>query len=99
MEIDIFDAKRALEGNVFLARIEKKIPLANDRFGFMVNIGEGMQAFLNSYDPVLKDANMSEGQSVVVQVFRKNTRKKVHALFATFSLPEHIWFFARLNMI
>ena len=76
MEIDIFDAKRALEGNVFLARIEKKIPLANDRFGFMVNIGEGMQAFLNSYEPVLKDANMSEGQSVVVQVLQEKHAEK-----------------------
>ena len=48
MEIDIFDAKRALEGSVFLAHIDKKIKLANDKFGFLVNIGEGYEAFLNS---------------------------------------------------
>ena len=43
MEIDIFDAKRALEGNVFLARIEKKIRLANDKYGnnALVIIEEG----------------------------------------------------------
>lgn len=76
MEIDIFDAKRALEGSVFLARINKKIPLANEKFGFMVNIGEGTEAFLNSYEPVLKEANMSEGQSVVVQVAQEKHAEK-----------------------
>lgn len=76
MEIDIFDAKRALEGSVFLARIDKKIKLANERFGFLVNIGEGCEAFLNSYEPVLKEANMSEGQSVVVQVAQEKHAEK-----------------------
>ncbi len=76
MEIDIFNEKRALEGNVFLARIEKKIHLANDKYGFMVNIGEGIQAFLNSFEPVLKEANMSEGQSVVVQVVQEKHAEK-----------------------
>ena len=76
MEIDIFDAKRALEGSVFLARIDKKIKLANDRFGFLVNIGEGCEAFLNSYEPALKEANMSEGQSVVVQVAQEKHAEK-----------------------
>ena len=76
MEIDIFDAKRALEGSVFLAHIDKKIKLANDKFGFLVNIGEGYEAFLNSYEPVLKEANMSEGQSVVVQVAQEKHAEK-----------------------
>lgn len=76
MEIDIYDAKRALEGSVFLARIDKKIKLANEKFGFMVNIGEGTEAFLNSYEPVLKEANMSEGQSVVVQVAQEKRAEK-----------------------
>ncbi len=76
MEIDIFDAKRALEGNVFLARIDKKIKLANDKTAFMVNIGDGTEAFLNSYEPTLKEANMSEGQSVVVQVAQEKHAEK-----------------------
>ena len=67
MEIDIYNENRAIEGNVYLGRISKKISLANDRTGFMVNIGDGREAFLNSYEPTLKEANMSEGQSVVVQ--------------------------------
>ena len=59
MEIDIYNENRALEGNVYLGRISKKISLANDRTGFMVNIGDGHEAFLNSYEPALKEANMN----------------------------------------
>ena len=76
MEIDICDANRALEGNVFLARIDKKVKLANDKVAFMVNIGEKNDAFLNAYEPVLKEANMSEGQSVVVQVAQEKHAEK-----------------------
>ena len=76
MEIDIFDEKRAIEGNVYLGKIVKKISLANDKYGFMVNIGDGYEAFLNSYEPTLKEANMSEGQSVVVQVAQEKRAEK-----------------------
>lgn len=76
MEIDISDTQRALEGNVFLARINKKVKLANDKFAFMVDIGEKNEAFLNTYEPVLKEANMSEGQSVVVQVAQEKHAEK-----------------------
>lgn len=76
MEIDIFNENRAIEGNVYLGRISKKISLANDRIGFMVNIGDGREAFLNSYEPALKEANMSEGQSVVVQVAQEKRAEK-----------------------
>ncbi|MDY4690297.1 MAG: ribonuclease E/G, partial [Alphaproteobacteria bacterium] len=76
MEIDIYNENRALEGNVYLGRISKKISLANDRIGFMVNIGDGHEAFLNSYEPALKESNMSEGQSVVVQVAQEKRAEK-----------------------
>ena len=76
MEIDIYTEKRAVEGNVYLGRIVKKINLANDKYGFMVNIGDGCEAFLNSYEPALKEANMSEGQSVVVQVAQEKRAEK-----------------------
>ncbi len=76
MEIDIYNENRALEGNVYLGRISKKISLANDRTGFMVNIGDGHEAFLNSYEPALKEANMNEGQSVVVQVVQEKRAEK-----------------------
>ena len=76
MEIDIYNDHRAIEGNVYLGRIVKKINLANDKYGFMVNIGDGHEAFLNSYEPALKEANMSEGQSVVVQVSQEKRAEK-----------------------
>lgn len=76
MEIDIYNENRALEGNVYLGRIDKKINLANGRTGFMVNIGDGHEAFLSSYEPTLKEANMNEGQSVVVQVAQEKRAEK-----------------------
>ena len=76
MEIDIYNENRALEGNIYLGRIVKKINLANDKVGFMVNIGDGHEAFLNSYEPALKEANMNEGQSVVVQVSQEKRAEK-----------------------
>lgn len=75
-EIDIYNANRAVEGNVYLGRIVKKINLANDKYGFMVNIGDGIEAFLSSYEPALKEANMNEGQSVVVQVAQEKHAEK-----------------------
>ena len=42
----------------------------------MVDIGDGHEAFLNSYEPALKEANMSEGQSVVVQVAQEKRAEK-----------------------
>ena len=76
MEIDIYDDHRALEGNIYLGKIIRKINLANDKYGFLVNIGDGHEAFLSSYEPALKEANMSEGQSVVVQVSQEKRAEK-----------------------
>jgi len=76
MEIDIYTEDRAVEGNVYLGKIIKKINLANDKFGFKVEIGDGHEAFLNSFEPALKEANMSEGQSVVVQVAQEKRAEK-----------------------
>ena len=76
MEIDIYNENRALEGNVYLGKIVKKIKLAYDKYGFMVDIGDGHEAFLNAYEPALKEANMNEGQSVVVQVIQEKRAEK-----------------------
>lgn len=75
-EIDIYNQARAVEGNVYLGKIVKKIDLANHKTGFMVNIGDGREAFLNSYEPALKEAVMNEGQSVVVQVVQEKRAEK-----------------------
>ena len=75
-EIDIYGENRALEGNVYLGKIIKKINLSNDKYGFMVDIGDGREAFLNSYEPILKEVTMNEGQSVVVQVVQEKRAEK-----------------------
>ncbi len=75
-ELDLYDDNRAGEGNVYLGKITHKIELANDRFGFKVNIGDGEDAFLNAWEPELKECNMSEGQSVVVQVTQEKRAEK-----------------------
>ncbi|MBQ7632603.1 MAG: ribonuclease E/G [Alphaproteobacteria bacterium] len=75
-EIDIYNDRRAIEGNVYLGKIVKKINLADDRYGFIVDIGDGHEAFLNAYEPSLKEANMNEGQSVVVQVLQEKRAEK-----------------------
>ena len=75
-EIDIYNQSRALEGNIYLGKIVKKIKLANDKFGFMINIGDGIEAFMNAYEPALKEVSMNEGQSVVVQVLQEKRAEK-----------------------
>jgi ribonuclease G len=76
MEIDIYDENRAIEGNVYLGKIAKKVNLANDKTGFMVNIGDGREAFLSAAEPALKEANLNEGQSIVVQVTQEKRAEK-----------------------
>lgn len=76
MEIDIYDRKRAAEGNVYLGKIVKKLRLAEEKYGFMVEIGDGKEGLLNAYEPSLAEANMSEGQSVVVQISQEKHAEK-----------------------
>ncbi len=75
-EIDVFSENKASEGNVYLGKITHKMELANGHVGFMVNIGDGEDAFMNAYESDLKELNMTEGQSVVVQVAQEKRAEK-----------------------
>lgn len=75
-ELVLYDDARAGEGNVYLGKITHKIELANDRYGFKVDIGDGQDAFLNAWEHDLKECNISEGQSVVVQVAQEKHAEK-----------------------
>ena len=101
MEIDICDTKRALEGNVFLARIDKKVKLANDKYAFLVDIGEKTEAFLSTYEPVLKEAKYEikkpKDKVWLFRLLKKNARKRVLKLCVTFKLPVLMWFIVRLS--
>jgi len=73
-EFEVFNETGAVEGNVYLGRIVKKINLSDDKTGFMVNIGDTVDAFMSSQEKGLLEVNMTEGQCVVVQV-----QKEAHA--------------------
>lgn len=73
-EFEVFNETGAVEGNVYLGRIIKKINLSDDKTGFMVNIGDTADAFMSSQEKGLLEVNMTEGQCVVVQV-----QKEAHA--------------------
>ncbi|MBR6409467.1 MAG: ribonuclease E/G [Alphaproteobacteria bacterium] len=76
VEFDTFSENSAVEGNVYLGRIVRKIELASGHTAFKVNIGDTQDAFLNASEPDLKEVNMSEGQSVVVQVSQEKRAEK-----------------------
>jgi len=73
-EFEVFNETGAVEGNVYLGRIVKKINLSDDKTGFMVNIGDTVDAFMSAQEKGLLEVNMTEGQCVVVQV-----QKEAHA--------------------
>lgn len=75
-ELDVFAENKASEGNVYLGKITHKMELANGHTGFMVNIGDSEDAFMNAYEQDLKEVNMTEGQSVVVQVAQEKRAEK-----------------------
>ncbi len=70
-EFEVFNENEAGEGNVYLGRIVKKITLSENKYGFMVNIGDNKEAFMNAQEKGLLEVNMTEGQCVVVQVSKE----------------------------
>lgn len=70
-EFEVFNESEAGEGNVYLGRIIKKINLSENKYGFMVNIGDNKEAFMNAQEKGLLEVNMTEGQCVVVQVSKE----------------------------
>ena len=76
VEFDLFNENNAIEGNIYLARIKKKIDLANGHTGFLVDIGDEEAAFLNAFEHDMKETNMNEGQSIVVQVSQEKRAEK-----------------------
>ena len=67
-EFELFNEQGPTESNVYLGRIVKKVDLAENKFGFMVNIGDTKEAFMSAQERGLLEVNMTEGQCVVVQV-------------------------------
>lgn len=76
VEFDLYNESNAIEGNIYLGRIKKKLDLANGHTGFLVDIGDEEAAFLNAFEFDLKEISMSEGQSIVVQVSQEKRAEK-----------------------
>lgn len=76
LEVDIFDGSKAAEGNVYLGKITHKIDIANGRIGYMIDINDGRDAFLNADEIGLKDAEYTNGQSIIVQVSQEQRAEK-----------------------
>lgn len=66
-ELEYICDNGAAEGNIYLGKITGKVELANGRNGFFVDINDASPAFLNG-DEYGQEANLTVGQSVVVQV-------------------------------
>ena len=76
VEFDLYNENHAIEGNIYLGKIKKRIELANGNSGFLIDIGDDELAFLNAFENGLKEINMNEGQSVVVQVSQEKRAEK-----------------------
>ena len=86
-EFELFNETGASEGNVYLGRIIKKVDLSEDKFGFMVNIGDHKDAFMSSQERGLLEVNMTEGQCVVVQVSKTAHSDKGAKLVRAIQIP------------
>ncbi len=86
-EFTIFNENGASEGNVYLGRIDKKVNLSEDKNGFMVNIGDNKEAFMNAGEKGLLEVNMTEGQCVVVQVQKESRADKGAKLVRAVQIP------------
>lgn len=75
-ELEIIESNRALEGNIYLGKIVRKVELVNGKLGFFVELGEGREAFLNAEEYGLDELKICEGQSLVVQVAQEKRAEK-----------------------
>ena len=74
-EYEQFRENGVMEGNVYLGKITGKTELANGKVGFFVDINDSVPAFLNQ-DEYGHEANLTVGQSVVVQVQQEARAEK-----------------------
>lgn len=74
--LETVDLSRAVEGNIYLGKITKKIDLANGKCGYFVNIGKDKDAFINAEEYGRDELNANEGQEVIVQVAQEQRAEK-----------------------
>ena len=87
-ELEIITGSQAISGNVYLGKISKKVMLAGDKEGFFVNLGNGLEGFLNAEENGLSEVKLTEGQSIVVQVSQEKRAEKHARLVRSVQLAE-----------
>ncbi len=85
-DVEIINANQAICGNIYLGKITKKVVMAQDREGFFVNIGEDVEAFLNSDEYGMNEVHLVEGQTVVAQVMQERHAEKCARLVRSVQL-------------
>lgn len=75
-EIEFSDSSKVSEESIFLGKVTHKLDLANGKVGFLINIGDEQDAFLNTDEPGMDDDKITEGQSLVVQVTQERREEK-----------------------
>lgn len=75
-EIEFSDSSKVIEGSVFLGKVTHKLDLANGKDGFLIDIGDSVDAFLNADEIGISDENITEGQSLIVQVLHEKREEK-----------------------
>lgn len=88
-EFQLVNEQGAAEGSVYLGRIVKKVALSEDKYGFMVNIGDNKEAFMSAQERGLLEVNMTEGQCVVVQVSKEARAEKGAKLVRAVQIAGH----------
>lgn len=87
--LEIIDLSKAVEGNIYLGRITKKVDLANGKTGYFVNIGKDREAFINAEEYGRDDLNANEGQEVIVQVSQEQRAEKGAKLVRSLQFVGH----------
>ena len=75
-EIEFSQENKASEGSIYLGKITRKIELAHDKVGFMVDIEGERDAFMMAEEFGLQESNFTEGQSLMVQVSQEARAEK-----------------------
>jgi len=75
-EIEFANENSAMEGSIYLGKITRKLELAHDKVGFMVDIDSERDAFMMAEEFGLQESNFHEGQSLLVQVSQEARAEK-----------------------
>lgn len=75
-EIEFANGNSIAEESIYLGKITHKLELANGKIGFLVDIGDIKDAFLNAEEQGMDEDKLTEGQSLVVQVSQERREEK-----------------------